>query len=171
MSTRRSDSPAFDRPDGGSSYQPKTPGTTFCPAQPPVGSKVWGRPFQRAGRSPRARRARGQGGALVAPRRERNSLYGVSIFLCYFLFAIEKESRSLLALHPAILQIHPGGVFCNLRPPRMDRPIRPVHATLYRPPPGGPKTPPRATPAAPKEPGAPLFPAVPPPLFRPGTGQ
>ena len=48
MSTRRSDSPAFDRPDGGSSYQPKTPGTTFRPAHTPVGSKVWGRPFQRA---------------------------------------------------------------------------------------------------------------------------
>ncbi len=45
--TRRSDSPAFDELDGGSSYQSKTPGTAFRPAHTPVGSKVWGRPFQR----------------------------------------------------------------------------------------------------------------------------
>ena len=50
--TRRDDSPAFDRLDGGSSYQSKTPGTTCRPAHTPVGSKVWGRPFQRAAPPP-----------------------------------------------------------------------------------------------------------------------
>ena len=60
-----------------------------------------------------------QGGALVALRRGRNTLASLpegAFFFAYFLFERKKESKSLLALHPATLQIHPSGVFCNLSP-------------------------------------------------------
>ena len=123
--TRRSDSPAFDELDGGSSYQSKTPGTAFRPAHTPVGSKVWGRPFQRAA-GPGRRPGRSPQGAKRPP-----FLTGGRIFLCSFLFERKKERRSLLALHPAALQIHPSGVFCNLSPPP-GTPNCPVCRELFR---------------------------------------
>ncbi len=141
--TRRSDSPAFDELDGGSSYQSKTPGTAFRPAHTPVGSKVWGRPFQRAA-GPGRRPGRPSQRAKLLIRSEhfcrrsgvseRNCPEGAALSaerLCSFLFERKKERRSLLALHPAALQIHPSGVFCNLSPPP-GTPNCPVCRELFR---------------------------------------
>ena len=70
----------------------------------PKAGKVSVHPFQRVAGS--------RGRAPVAPHRERNALpegakcfSGGSIFLCFFLFAIEKERRKPSALHRGR---HPG---------------------------------------------------------------
>ena len=66
-------------------------------AQGPKASKVSVKPFQRLAVS--------KGGAFGRPSQRAKHFSGGSIFLCFFLFAIEKERRKPSALHRGR---HPG---------------------------------------------------------------
>ena len=112
----------------------KTPGRTHDNHCVTKGLKVSLKPFQRLGVAHVPEGAKPRQGcrsraAPWSPSAEGETLlYGVSIFLCYFLFAIEKESRRLPTCNRVPRKYTPVGCFARTKAvtgPRGQRPQGP----------------------------------------------